>query len=65
MHDKMKRRMIVDRLNRHTIDTKLNLMEQDMLIEPYQQWKQKYKECESYDISKPAPFDADLAFQMK
>ena len=35
MHKKLKRLGIVDRLNKHTIDTKLTIVELDMLKEPF------------------------------
>ena len=63
MHKKLKRHMIVDRLNKHTIDTKLNLIEQDFLIDPYKKWKQKIKERESFQANYPIPYDADAAYE--
>lgn len=60
------RLMIVkDRLNKHTIETKLAMVEKEMLTEPIKQWEKMYRAREKYDITKPVPYDKHEAYEQK
>ena len=56
---------IKDRLNKHTISTKLSLVEEDMLTKPLTQWDQMYKAREKYDVTKPVPYDMHEDYEEK
>ena len=57
--------VVKDRLNKHTISTKLAIVEKDVLTEPLQKFERMYREREKYDVTKPVPYDKHLAYEQK
>ena len=53
----LKRSIIVDRMNRHTVDTKLALVEEEMLSNHINLYNKMFNEREHYDVTKPVPYD--------
>ena len=65
MENELRLMIVKDRLNKHTIETKLAMVEKEMLIEPIKQWEKMYRAREKYDITKPVPYDKHEAYEQK
>ena len=65
-NDQAMRLMVIqDRLSKHTIDTKYNMVEMEMLTAPLQKYEKMCKEREKFDITKPVPYDKHEAYEKK
>ena len=63
MENELRLMIVKDKLNKHTIETKLAMVEKDMLTEPIKQWERMYRAREKYDITKPVPYDKHEAYE--